>query len=255
MEFPFSAWFGNATLAKQLKSTTTIAFSVLLFILVAVVLLRIHRYFYPLQPHTLHKIAILLLEQCCYTPLPISSDGKLRTKRQNRRDAVLVQKAVHLLRKASQLQKFRPSSTIPTAPVPATACSTRNDHEKSPVGATVDAVNGNYYYAPAILSLAALYVYLLEDGASAVELLESTLLSAGKQKNVVPVARTDWQDAHNIWLDAMATMKGRGHTITREWRQETFLTRSFCESLSDSSTAAGASQGAVAVDPVDKKTH
>jgi hypothetical protein len=190
---------------------------------VGLLLHRMQRILYPPGPEALHKEAILVLQRS-------SSVLQNPTKLQRRRNEALIRKAVELLRQASRPRKRSTASRTKAI---------------SPSVASISEYKHVPYYAPAILSLAALYVYRLGDGNSAVQLLESTLLSPKVSSAACHVSKNDLQDARSILLDARAVLAGQGQMIQRDLRETEYLALSYCESSAVSAKSSGKSAASI----------
>jgi hypothetical protein len=190
--------------------------------ILAVVGMLLYRILYPPSPESLHKAAILVLQRS-------SSVLKNPTRMQRRRNEALIRAAVKLLRKASQM-RTRSTATRTKQVSPSVASDSEYNHKP--------------YYAPAILSLAALYVYRLGDGNSAVQLLESTLLSPIMSCHI---SKNDLQDARSILLDARAVLAGQGQMIQHELRETEYLALSYCEASATSAKNLGITSSGGAV--------
>jgi hypothetical protein len=112
------------------------------------------------------------------------------------------------------------------------------------VDVLLTAIQQDPSYAPAIVSLAALYIYKLHNGRAAIQLLETTLLRAAADGNNNNTVTTDAAmhvtDAQSLLLDAQALLAGQGHMIQTEIRQDEFLSLSYAISSSSSAQAAAA---------------
>lgn len=224
---------------------------------------RFYRLVCPLGPAALHKEAIYLLLQLDTTtsaPTPLNPVQRTTTSgaiRHERRKQVLLKQAIAILRKASRplSSKMKLEKILTRVNTNARGdCSNDNDAYFLYETDDVHLSGTCTYYAPAILSLAALYIYKLSDGKSAVALLESTLLSntftktpIGGPKTVLPAPTTDGTttqnenvssttfcfivaDAQSLLLDAQAVIAGHGNMIQTDLRQDEFLSLSYCES-------------------------
>lgn len=197
---------------------------------------RLHRRLYPPGSAELHKEAIALLVHTATTTTTTTSTAARHRKSSAAKKNRAYQQAVKLLRQAAE---FQPNNSSV-----ATAESSLQDSPSQYV-----------YYAPAVLSLAALYIYTLHDGASAVQLLESTLLrrpsaaSAGcaATSEGSVVAAHNVADAKSLLFDAQALLAGHGHMIQAEIRRDEFLSLSYC--CSSSTTTATTAAAATSAPP------
>lgn len=90
-------------------------------------------------------------------------------------------------------------------------------------------------YAPALLSLAALYIYKLHDGKAAIQLLKSSssfLLSpstgTNQNSNDCKHYTHAHADAQSLLLDAQALLAGHGDMNQSDIRADEFLSLSYC---------------------------
>lgn len=97
------------------------------------------------------------------------------------------------------------------------------------------AVQQDPSYAPAVLSLAALYIYKLQDGKAAVNLLDATVLRDEATTLDAAPCKTD---ARCLMLDAQALLAGQGHMLQSDVRQYEFLSLSYVVNSSSNSQAS-----------------